>query len=149
MRKPPIDILREGCTILDPILHAHGFEFQMGGASPSSGGLFAFGAYVNAGRKLELHYRYSLGLVTYHFGAHSLDHVSYMRAVPGPEGKNHYPGFSEEPLAPFEGLKYDLEHFASAFLLGDADEFARCVKAAKKIEQHSGIRRSSLIQTHE
>jgi hypothetical protein len=79
-----------------------------------------------------LHYRNSLGLVTYHFGLLSLDHDSYMRAVLGPNGGNHYPGFSEEPLAPFEGLKFDLEHYATAFLLGEKEEFAGYVNIAKE-----------------
>ena len=138
---PPIDILREGRAILEPVLCTHGFEFQIGGSGRSCGGLFAFGAYINADRKLDLHYRASLGLVVYHFGSLSLDHDSYMRVLLGPEGGNHYPSFSEDPLAPFEGLRFDLEHFASAFLLDDAQEFARCVRAAEKWESTKGFAR--------
>jgi hypothetical protein len=48
--------------MLDPILHWYGFEFHWGGSGPSSAGIFAFGAYVSGNRKLELHYRHSLGL---------------------------------------------------------------------------------------
>jgi hypothetical protein len=85
----PIDILREDCAILDPVLCTHGFEFQIGGSGRSCGGLFAFGAYLNADRKLDLRYRASLGLVVYHFGSLSLDQDSYMRVLLGPEGGYH------------------------------------------------------------
>jgi|SRR5271165_2934614 len=141
MRKPPSECLREGSAILDPILQRSGFKFQWGGSGPSSGGPFAFGAYVLGERKLELHYRHSLGLVTYHFAEFSLDHDSYMRVLLGPRGGNHYPGFSEEPLSQFENLKFDLEHFASAFLVGDKEEFARCVKAAREWNDKKGLAR--------
>jgi len=127
--------------MLDPTLCRYGFEFQWGGSGVSSGGPFAYGAYVLGGRKLELHYRHSLGLVTYHFDGLSLGHDSYMRAVLGPNGGNHYPGFTEEPLAPFEGLKFDLEHYATAFLLGDKEEFTRCVNASKEWESKKGMAR--------
>ena len=141
MRKPPTECLREGAAILGSILHRHGFEFQWGGSGPSSGGLFAFGFFVFGDRKLELHYRHSLGLVTYHFDRLSLAHDSYMRAVLGPNRGSHYPGFSEEPLAPFEDLKFDLEHHATAFLLGDKQEFSRCVNASKEWESNKGFSR--------
>lgn len=55
-----------------------------------------------------------------------------MRAVLGPEGGNHYPGFSQKLLAPFEGLTFDLEHVASAFLLGNREGFTEISKAARK-----------------
>ena len=64
-----------------------------------------------------------------------------MRVLLGPEGGNHYPSFSEDPLAPFEGLRFDLEHFASAFLLDDAQEFARRVRDAEKSKSTKGLAR--------
>jgi hypothetical protein len=82
----------------------YGFKFEFGGAGASSGGQFAFGSYFSAERRLELHYRYSLGLVSYRFGELSIDHVSYMKAVLGSAGGNRYPGFSDQPISPFEGL---------------------------------------------
>jgi hypothetical protein len=133
MSKLPADYLRESCAILDPVLNRFGFTFKFEGAGASSGGNFAFGNYLCGSRRLELHYRFSLGLVTYHFAELTLDHASYMKALLGMDGGNHYPGFSDEPLAPFEGLKFDLEHFASAFLLGDKGQFADYVEESKKI----------------
>jgi hypothetical protein len=64
-----------------------------------------------------------------------------MRAVFGPSGGNHYPGFSEEPLAPFEDLKFDLEDYATAFLLGDKEEFSCCVNASKEWESKKSFSR--------
>ena len=141
MRKLPVEYLREGCAILDPVLNLSGFKFELGGSGASSGGPFAFGNYVSGDRRLELHHRFSLGMVIYHYGELSVDHESYMRAVLGADGRNRYPGFSEEPLAAFEGLKFDLEHYASAFLLGNREQFAHYAKAAEEWKQKSGFAR--------
>jgi len=132
MKKTPAEYLGEGCAILDPLLNHFGFKFEFGGSGAGSGGPFAFGNYVSGDRRLELHYRSSLGLVTYHFADISLDHPSYMKAVLGTDGGNRYPGFSDEPLAPFEGLKSDLENYASAFLLGDKKQFADYANSSKR-----------------
>jgi len=141
MLESPSQCLRNGSAILDPILCNYGFKFSWGGSGPSSGGPFAFGAFVNGDRKLELHYRHSLGLVKYHFGDLSLDHDSYMKVVLGPDGGNHYPGFSAEAKLQFEDLKFDLEHFAVAFLLGNLDEFSRLAKRAEEWKSQRGFSR--------
>jgi hypothetical protein len=141
MLKSPNECLRKGSAILHPVLCKHGFEFKWGGSGHSSGGPFAFGAFVNGERKLELHYRHSLGLVRYHFGKLSLDHESYMRVVLGPDGGNHYPGFSEKSEAQFEDLKFDLEHFAAAFLLENAEEFSRYAEDANQLRSKLGFLR--------
>src|ERR1700739_4426502 len=111
MKTAPIEILREGRTLLDPVMNRHGFSFEDGLAGASSGGAYASGSYVNGDRSLEIHFRFSLGLITYHFGRTSLDHESYMHALLGTNGGNKYPGFSEDPLDAFKGLAYDLENF--------------------------------------
>jgi hypothetical protein len=130
MLESPNERLRKGSAILDSVLCEYGFEFKWGGSGQSSGGSFAFGAFVTGDRKLELHYRHSLGLVEYHFGKLSVDHESYMRVVLGPAGGNHYPGFSEKSEVQFDDLKFDLEHFATAFLLENAEEFSCCAAGA-------------------
>jgi hypothetical protein len=137
----PREILRQGCGLLDPIFHAHGFSFEYGGAGPSSGGLYAFGSYVNRDRRLEIHFRHSLGLVTYHFGEASLDHEAYMRALLGDAGGNRYPGFSDNPLDAFGDLAVDLQSFAGAFLNNDAEEFMRCFAKAEDWKKTSGFAR--------
>jgi hypothetical protein len=132
MNMAPDETLREGCSILDPAMHRHGFSFKEGPAGPSSGGPYASGVYVNGDRKLEVHFRRSLGLITYHFGRASVDHESYMHSLLGTNGGNKYPGFSEDPLDAFKELAYDLENFATAFLNGNFEEFSRCVIAAEE-----------------
>src|SRR5437868_689109 len=94
----PINALLEGCKILDAVMKPHGFNFVGGLTGKGSGGYFASGEYVRGDRRLELHFRYSLGLVTYHIGELSLTHDEYMRALLGKDGGNKYPGFSDDPL---------------------------------------------------
>jgi hypothetical protein len=137
----PREILRLGCEVLDPILHAHGFSFEYGGEGSSSGGPYAFGSYVISDRRLEIHFRHSLGLVTYHFGEASMDHQAYMRALLGDAGGSKYPGFSDKPLDAFGELAVDLQSFAMAFLNNDAEEFMRCVAKAEEWKKTSGLAR--------
>jgi len=125
----PREILRAGCEILNPIMISHGFTFIEGLSGKGSGGNFASGEYVRNERRLELHFRYSLGLVTYHLSASAVSHLSYMRELLGESGGNHYPGFSDEPLDGFRNLAYDLENFADDFLNGNGEVL---VKAAIK-----------------
>ncbi len=141
MNMAPIEVLREGCAILDPLMSEHGFSFTDCHSGRGSGGPFANGSYVNAERKLELHFRYSLGLVTYHFGQTCMDHESYMRALLGEKGGNRYPGFSDDPLAAFRDLAYDIETFATAFLEGDSKKFAACAEAAEQWKKIPGFAR--------
>src|SRR5215472_12168733 len=72
----PVETLAEGCKILDSILVPSGFRFISGQAGKSSGGHFASGGYVRDERRLELHFRYSLGLVSYHFRELTASHES-------------------------------------------------------------------------
>jgi hypothetical protein len=118
----------------------NGFKFVEGPAGGSSGGNFASGEYVRDDRRLELHFRHSLGLVTYHIGELSLKHESYMRALLGRTGENKYPGFSDNPLDAFRGLSFDLEHYYSDFLSGSGEEFKRCVVKARGQEKVSGFK---------
>jgi hypothetical protein len=122
-------------------MNRHGFSFTGGLSGRGSGGHFASGAYVNADRKLEIHYRYSLGLVTFHFGQVSVDHESYMRVLLGDRRGSRYPGFSDDPLAAFRDLAYDLENFATAFLEGDFKLFASYAAAAEQWKKIPGIAR--------
>ena len=136
-----MEILREGLHAIDPVLAEHGFSFQEGSSGKGSGDEFANGTYVNGDRKLEIHYRFSLGLLTYRFDQIFLDHTSYMRVLLGDKGGNKYPGFSDDPLAAFESLAYDLEHFATAFLEGNYEEFARIVTTAEEWNKIPGFAR--------
>lgn len=139
MTRDPKEMIQECCTILDPLLKQQGFQLASVDSGQGSGGPYARAEYQNADRRLEFHYRFSLGLVTYHFGSETISHESYMRAVLGQVGGNKYPGFSDDPREPFLDLKYDLEHYASAFLTGDKQEFEKSLKLAREFESRPGI----------
>jgi len=135
-----LETFRAGREILDEVMKPHGFTFVEGASGQSSGGNFASGEYVRGDRRLEIHFRYSLGLVTYRIGSLSLAHDSYMRALLGRGGGNQYPGFSNNPLDGFRHLKHDLENFGGDFLTGTGAEFERCVAKAKEQEKIKGFR---------
>jgi hypothetical protein len=141
----PFEILLNGCQILDPLMNSCGFTFIERASGKSSGGNFASGEYIKDDRRLELHFRHSLGLVTYHISDLSLSHESYMRALLGLNGGNKYPGFSNDPLDAFRGLSYDLEHYCSDFLKGSGEEFKRCVVKAREQEKVSGFKALSKV----
>jgi hypothetical protein len=122
--------LVDGRRILEPVFGPAGFAFVVGSSGHGSGGYFASGAFERPGRRLELHFRYSLGLVTYHVGAMSLDHRQYMRAL-GHERDAAYPGFSSDPLDGFRHLRSDLARFGAEFLEGSDAQFCQRVDWAK------------------
>jgi hypothetical protein len=139
MKKQPIEVLREGRQGLDPVLTQYGFSFKRGSSGPSSGD--ESGAYTNGNRKLEIHYRFSLGLVTYRFGETSFDQRSYMRALLGDNGGNRYRGLSDDTTAAFQNLAYDLQNLAGAFLEANLEEFTRLVTAAEELNKIPGFAR--------
>lgn len=114
----PKDVLKKGVEILEPLLRSNGFRFRFGREGKGSGGLFAWGDFVREDRRLELHFRYSLGLVRYHVGQDSASHESYMREL-NVWDQCQYPGFSDNPMDAFAGIAHDLS-FADDFLSGSA-----------------------------
>jgi len=86
-----------------------------------------------------VHFRYSLGLVTYHVGNVSLSHEDYMWSVIGERGASHYPGFSKNPLDGFRDLRRDLEEHGAAFLAGTDADFLKCAQDAA-LRKNSGSR---------
>lgn len=131
--------LTSGILILDEVLLPHGFVFRDGPSGQSSGGDFASGYYFRSQRKLEVHLRHNLGLVTYHIGSIALDHPSYMRALLGPAGGNRFPGYSGDLSNEFENLRDDLNEFCADFLTGDGDEFRRCWEMSKRLNPKWGM----------
>jgi hypothetical protein len=103
----PTESLLTGSRRLGPLLTSHGFRFKFLGAGRCSGGNFAQAEFVNGTRRLELHFRQSLGLVTYFIGDHGVAHEPYMRAL-GVRHKCKYPGYSVDPLTGFDDLAHDL-----------------------------------------
>lgn len=65
----------------------------------------------------------ALGLVRYSIAGHGASHDSYMREL-GVKQQCRYPGFSENPLAAFDGLAHDLQ-FASDFTEGTGEILIR------------------------
>jgi len=135
-----LETFRAGCNILDEVMNPHRFFLVEEASGRSSGGDFASGEYVRVDRRLEIHFRYSLGLVAYHIGKLLLTHEAYMRAVLGKSGGNRYPGFSDDPLDGFRHLSYDLSHFCEDFLTGSGEEFEHCVVKAQEQEKIQGIK---------
>jgi|HubBroStandDraft_1064217.scaffolds.fasta_scaffold382976_1 hypothetical protein len=115
MIRPKVCLL-EGAQILEEVLQPKGFKFRFHGEGKSSGGEYASGEFFRADRRLEVHFRWNLGMVRYHVGDQSASHESYMREL-GVREKCHYPGFSEDPKDAFLGLAHDLT-FADEFLTG-------------------------------
>lgn len=138
------EILQQGADILAPALVPHGFEFIMVASGSSSSGAFAQGEFVRGERRLELHFRRSLGLVTYHVGALALAHDDYMRALLGRSGASHYPAFSDEPFVGFEALCQDLAEHCSDFVSGSGEQFRLCVQKHKEYESLSGFQKMGL-----
>ncbi|HYJ78852.1 MAG TPA: hypothetical protein VEW03_04595 [Longimicrobiaceae bacterium] len=126
----PTQALQAGCEILDAVLPPHGFTRLPIESGRSSGGDFARTEYLRGNRRLELHFRGSLGLVAYHVGAVALPHERYMRAVLGRRGANQYPGFSADPLDGFRHLRHDLERYCTEFLNGSDEAFERIADQA-------------------
>lgn len=124
----PKGTLLDGVQILKPLLRAKGFRFRFLGEGKGSGGPFASGEFVHGDRRLEFHFRYSLGLVRYHVGEQNASHESYMREL-GVWEQCQYPAFSSDPMSGFEGLLHDLG-FADDFLDGTAEKLRRA--AAKQ-----------------
>ena len=111
-----------GAEILGRVLRPHGFIFRREASGKGSGGEFSSGAFYRDNRHLELHFRYSLGLVCYHIDQCSLEHETYMRLL-GVYGKNRYPDFSADALQPFHHLADDIEKYCDSFTVSDGREF--------------------------
>jgi hypothetical protein len=136
----PSEILERGREILEPTVQPYGFAFVAPSQGKGSGGEFASGEFVRGDRRLELHFRYSLGLVTYHVGATSVAHELLMRVLLGSAGGNAYPGYSTDPLDGFRHLQHDLLRYGAAFLNGTDAEFTELAHRAASLAKLKGFR---------
>jgi hypothetical protein len=125
MSNKPEQMLQNGSVILAGLLTGHGFVYELKGTGKGSGGNYAWGIFRRGDRSLELHFRYSLGMVSYHLGDRSLSHEYYMRSVIGRPHASHYPGFADDPLEGFRHLRADLEEYGNDFLTGSNTDFLR------------------------
>ena len=130
----PRETLLSGVAILDGVLGSHGFVFQYRGDGRSSGGTYAWGEYVCGDRRLELHFRHSLGLVKYWLGKLAVSHEAYMTAL-GVRRQAAFPSVSKDPLEAFGHLAHDLERFGDDFLRGQGRVLAAAADAeAREVE---------------
>jgi len=110
-------------AILDPLMADKGFSFTPEAAGLASGGHFASGVYSKGSRRIELHYRYGLGIVRYHIGEHSLDQGAYMRLL-GKYAESQWVRVTmDKTLDGFHRLLYDLQNFCQDFFSGSGEEF--------------------------
>jgi hypothetical protein len=128
MATSPLEWLREGERILDPVFVPLGYRFQLGALQRGSGGEFAVGYYEKGDQSVELHFRFALGIVNYRIADDCLGHKDYMRLL-GVADQASYPGFSDDPLDGFRHLRSDIERFAGPFLTGkERERFAELVR---------------------
>jgi hypothetical protein len=130
--------LEAGVRILDDLMRQYGFVWASKAAGVGSGA-FASGEFQRDDRSLELHLRYSLGLVTYRVGRISLTHEDYMWAIVGRRSATHYPGFSSDPLDGFRHLRADLAENCAAFLSGLAVDFEALYAKALVLKKTAGL----------
>jgi hypothetical protein len=138
----PAEVLRGGAAELASILGPEGFSFIETGEGPSSGGHFASGEFRCENRRLELHVRGALGLVTYHVGDANLRHEDLTRAIAATQQVQEpaeYPGFSDQPIDGFRHLRADLARFGRVFTQGTAEEFWVLVAWVREHPTPSGL----------
>jgi hypothetical protein len=140
MKNKPSEMLLTGRKHVDPIMTTNGFVWESLGSGQSSGGSFDSGRYIKGDRSLELHFRYSLGLVTYSIASVALSHEDYMRHV-APAGAAQYPGFGDNPLAAFKHVAHDLSLYAGDFLSGSGVQFSAAYTAAQQRAKLSGFQK--------
>jgi hypothetical protein len=122
------ETLEVGMRILCPLMEAHGFKQSNQESGKGSGGAYASAEWIRGNRKLEIHFRHTLGLVRYHVGEVSLSHEEYMWAVTGERWSTQYPGFSDDPVDGFRHFAADLSRHGSSFLADPDDNFVADAK---------------------
>jgi hypothetical protein len=139
MSTTAVETLNLGQAIVAGKVLPFGFIWRTGNSGASSGGAFASGEFVRSDRKLELNFRWSLGLVAYRLGSDSISHEEYMRALLGHSGGNQYPGFSNDPMDGFRHLAHDIEQYCSDFLNGTDHDFLAIVARARANSPRRGL----------
>lgn len=134
--KPRINILCEGSEILKPIMNKHGFAFSIDGEGSSSGGNFVLGSWTKKDRKLEYHFRFSLGLVEYSLGSKKIEHEFFLWALTGEKHKAKYPDSSEDPIDGFRRLLDDRNQFCGVFLTGSDLELTKAIQKAEDLKAY-------------
>jgi hypothetical protein len=124
-----VSVLNAGAAILAPVLAPAGFTFHLTSHGRSSGGDFATGRFTKGTQYLELHFRYSLGLVSYGWDDAAISHADYLRGL---RVTGSYPGYSDDPLGGFRHLALDLAGPLSGFRDGDHRGYEAGLEAARQ-----------------
>ena len=140
----PHDELKNGISILDPIMTKYGFKFVVGSIGSGSGGEFASGYYEKGSRRLNLSVRYSLGCVTYQVGETEISHSEYMRVI---DKKGKYPGFSNQIKKAFEHLANDVKLHGSTFLSSSDCELRHLIESAESNPKKKGFGALAWVKT--
>ncbi len=119
MNLKPEQLLIKGAEILSTYLSSLNFNFNLIETGKGSGGHFAHGQFINEDKTIDLHFRWSLGLVSYKINNLILSHEDYIDLV-GQHGQNKYPNFSDNPLDAFHCLLFDLKNLLNDFTENNA-----------------------------
>ncbi|QQS52457.1 MAG: hypothetical protein IPM71_06910 [Bacteroidota bacterium] len=139
MNLKPEQLLINGAEILSTYLSSLDFKFKLIETGHGSGGDFAHGQFINEDKTIDLHFRWSLGLVSYKINDLILSHEDYIDLV-DKHGQNKYPNFSDDPLDAFRCLLIDLKDLLNDFTENNAIIFRQ--KASDKIIDLNKIRDS-------
>jgi hypothetical protein len=125
----PVSVMTAGAAILARELSPAGFTFQLTRHGRGSGGNFAMARFTRGDQYLEIHFRYSLGLVTYGWGDSRLSHADYLAGL-GKAGA--YSGYGTDPLDGFRHVAQDLAGPLSGFRDHDRGGYERSLQAARQ-----------------
>jgi hypothetical protein len=128
----PEEHLIKGSKILSTYLEPLGFKFLLVTKGQGSGGRFAHGQFVCEDRIIDLHFRYSLGLVSYQADNLILGHEDLIDLL-DKKGQNQYPNFSDDPIDAFNCMKWDLKYLLPDFTENNAVIFRQ--RAPVKIKE--------------
>ncbi len=134
----PEEQLLDGAAILGELLEPAGFAFALLTIGNSSGGRFAIGEFTRGNHRLELHYRFGLGIVIYHVGDCSLPHAELMRSQ-GFSKQAEFPTVLDKSLLGFHAVLSDLRNYGGPFLNADASQFAILVEWCAKNPKPTGL----------
>jgi len=120
MQSDVLKMMSDGAEYMKAALEPFGFKFRILKTGNSSGGKFCEAKFTRDNRRIELHFRWSLGLVRYHYGNINASHESYIEAL-GMQNKSQFPGFYEDELEGFQKLAQDIDLIRSDFIEGDCN----------------------------
>ena len=128
MQPGKAEMMKEGARYLMSVLQPLGFVFRIVQTGASSGGTFCQAEFSCKRRKIELHFRWGLGMVLYHIGDISVSHKAYIEAL-GAGSASRYPGFYNDKMEAFRSLAHDFALIRSDFIDGEGRILAEAAAA--------------------